>query len=296
MPIGWTDCDAKNGFVETCGSHGDLTCDLNVKGENIDMAEDSSIERKRVKVVIAVPNEGSTHYMAYDNRMLMMIHLGTLAERSKHEPVTKDGAIFEFFHFTAGRLLTPAARECLADHALNSGMDYMLMIDDDMTTPIDMFERLYNHNVDIVAPLAFTRNPPHMAVIYNCETGNDPVTKNDYFINHYVRNYPENKLVRCDAVGFGSALIKMDVIARMKKPYFMSTCGTGEDILFCYNAQQQAGAKVYMDTTTKLGHIGAPLVIDEAYAKWYWETQEKKDVKKEHSVYTKYDVKEAVAV
>lgn len=255
------------------------------------MAEDNPVtvpERKLVKVVIAVPNEGSTHYMAYDNRMMLMIHLGGLAERSKHEPVTRDGAVFEFFHFTAGRLLTPAAREALADNALTAGMDYMLMIDDDMITPMDLFERLYEHNVDIVAPLAFTRNAPHYAVIYECESGHDPVTRNDYFINHYARNYPENQLVRCDAVGFGSVLIKMDVIRRLEKPYFMSTCGTGEDILFCYNAQQKAGAKVYMDTSVKLGHIGAPLVIDEAYAKAYWATQEKRDVKKEYSEFKKY--------
>jgi hypothetical protein len=247
--------------------------------------------RKIVKVAVSIPNEGSTHFIAYDNRMMMMIHLGQLAERSKHEPVTKDGAIFEFYHFTAGRLLTPAARESLADHALNGGMDYMLMIDDDMTTPMDMFEKLYEHNVDVVAPLAFTRNPPHYAVIYECESGFDPVTKNDYFINHYARNYPENQLVQCDAVGFGSVLIKMDVIRQMKKPYFMSTCGTGEDILFCYNAQK-IGAKVYMDTSVKLGHISSPIVVDEAYAKNYWKMIEGKDVKKEYTMLNKYQKEE----
>lgn len=256
------------------------------------MAENNSVipaeGRKTVKVVIAVPNEGMTVPPAYDNRMLLMLHLGALAERSKHEAVTLDGAKFEFYHFTAGRLLTPAAREALTDHALAAGMDYMLQIDDDMTTPMDLFERLYNHDKDVVAPLAFTRNAPHYAVIYSCKSGFDPVTKNDYFINHYVRNYPENTLVRCDAVGFGAALIKMDVIRKMRKPYFMSTCGTGEDVLFCYNAQQQAGAKIFMDTSVKLGHIGAPQIIDEAYAKWYWETQEKKDVKKEFGTFSKY--------
>lgn len=246
--------------------------------------------RKVVKVVVAVPNEGSTQWQAYDNRMMFCIHIGALAERSKHEPVTKDGAIFEFFHFTAGRLLTPVAREALADQALNSDMDYMLMIDDDMITPMDLFERLYEHNVDIVAPIAFTRNAPHLAVIYRCETGWDPVAKTEYFINHYVRNYPENQLVRCDAVGFGAALIKMDVIKKMQKPYFMSTCGTGEDVYFCYRAHKLADAKVYMDTATKLGHLGHPITIDEAYAKMFWEKYEKKDVKKEYSTIREYEV------
>lgn len=262
------------------------------------MAEDNPIapERKRVKIVVAIPNEGATHWMAYDNHSNLMLHLGILAERSRHEPVTKDGAIIEIFHFTAGRLLTPAAREALADNALKAGMDYMLMIDDDMICPMDLLERLYDHNVDIVAPLAFTRNAPHYAVIYACESGFDPVSKSDYFINHYARNYPENQLVRCDAVGFGAALIKVEVLNRMAKPWFMSTCGTGEDILFCYNAQQKAGAKVYMDTSVKLGHLGAPVVIDEKLAKDYWENVEKKDVKKEYSLFDKYQTGKAVAV
>lgn len=254
------------------------------------MVEDNPVtERKRVKVVIAIPNEGATHWMAYDNHSMLMLHLGALGERSKYGPVTKDGAIIEFYHFTAGRLLTPAAREALADNALAAGMDYMLMIDDDMICPMDLFEKLYDHDVDIVAPLAFTRNAPHYAVIYSCETGIDPVSKQDYFINHYARNYPENQLVRCDAVGFGAALIKTEILTRMAKPWFMSTCGTGEDILFCYNAQQKAGAKVYMDTGTKLGHLGAPKVIDEALAKDYWTNVEKRDVKKEYSYFNKYE-------
>lgn len=246
------------------------------------------MERKKIKVVLAIPNEGITDWMAYDNHSMLMLHLGQIAERSKHEPVTNDGSIFEFFHFTAGRLLTPAAREALADNALQAGMDYMLMIDDDMICPMDMFEKLYNHNVDIVAPLAFTRNAPHYAVIYTCENGTDPVSRQEYFINHYARNYPENQLVRCDAVGFGAALIKMEVVQKMKKPYFMSTCGTGEDILFCYNAQK-VGAKVFMDTATKLGHIGAPIIIDETYAKNYWKNVEKKDIQKEYSYFDKYE-------
>jgi len=259
------------------------------------MDENNQLERKVVKVVIAIPNEGVTQWQAYDNHSLLMLHLGAIQERSKHEPVTKDGSIFEFYHFTAGRLLTPVARESLADHALAQGMDYMLMIDDDMLVPLDLFEKLYDHDVEIVAPLAFTRNSPHLPVIYRCEKGWDPVVKCDYFINHFARNYPKNQLVQCDAVGFGAVLIKMDVIKRMPKPYFMSTCGTGEDILFCYNAQQKAGAKIHMDTATKLGHLSHPTVIDEAYAEYFWKNVEKKDVEKEYTVMNKYDNAAAVA-
>lgn len=239
------------------------------------MAEDRPI----VKVVVCVPNEGHTVPPAYDNHMLFNQHLGGLQERSKAADF--DGPIFEFFHFTAGRLLTPAAREALAEEALKAGMDYMLMIDDDMILPHDLFEKLYRHGVDIVAPLAFTRNPPHYPVLYRQEKGFDPVTQSEYFINHYVRNYPKDSLIRCDAVGFGAVLIKVDVLNRMKKPWFMSTCGTGEDVLFCYKAYQEAGAVTYMDTSTKLGHLGAQIVIDEPYAEGYWKQVEGKDIARE---------------
>lgn len=254
------------------------------------MENEQKVERPLVKVVVAVPNEGHTQWQAYDNRMLLAIHLGVLQEKSKHEPVTKDGAIFEFGHFTAGRMLTPVAREALADAAVRGGMDYMLMIDDDMITPVDLFERLYEHHVEIVAPLAFTRNAPHLPVLYKSETGWDPVIKQRYFQNTFVRNYPKDTLVRCDAVGFGAVLIDMKVIRAMQKPYFMSTCGTGEDVYFCYRAQQQTGAKVYMDTATKLGHLGHPVTITEEYAEHFWKEYEKRDVEKDYTVMNKYPV------
>ncbi len=73
----------------------------------------------------------------------------------------------------------------------------------------------------------------------------------------------------------------------MKQPYFMSTCGTGEDVLFCYNARK-VGAQVFMDTSVKLGHIGPAMIIDEAYAKDYWATKEKRNIQKVDSPYLKY--------
>ena len=60
-------------------------------------------------------------------------------------------------------------------HALygkqNVEADYILFIDDDMICPPDLFERLYKHQKDIVAALAFTRYPPHKPVIYKLTKG-----------------------------------------------------------------------------------------------------------------------------
>ena len=176
-----------------------------------------------------------------------------------------DDVEYEFYWSTIGRVLTPLARERLTEMALKTGMAYMLMIDDDMVIPMDMFERLIRHNVDVVAPLAFMRMSPHSPVIYRVIEGYDKVRCMDYYVTQIVKNYPKDKLVECDAVGFGSALIKMDVVRKMTPPYFMSTTQSGEDLWFCKQARD-AGAKIYMDTSVKLGHLGIPpLITEETY-------------------------------
>jgi len=251
-------------------------------------------EPNTVRVCVAIPSMGYCHVEAYCNRLVNFMHLGKLeegakvargmaelianrdpklaqeilAEWVKMHPIQSSreihGKRFEFRFAVIGRIFTPVAREEAAKMCVEWDCDYLYMIDDDMLCPDDMFERLYAHNVDIVAPLAFTRNYPHKPVIYAAIEGYDHVNKKDYFMNTSVMNYPKDKLVECDAVGFGAALIKRWVLDKMDTPRFMSTCGTGEDILFCYKAKK-VGARVFMDTATKLGHLSRPLNIDEEY-------------------------------
>jgi hypothetical protein len=228
------------------------------------------LDKKIVRVMFAVPNEGGTEPEAYDDRMCFTARLGmlhVLSEFGLHEFEEKkfdypEGHAFKFHIATIGKVFTALARERLAEAALEANMDYLLMIDDDMLCPVDIFERLYKHNVDIVAPLAFSRYPPHKPVIYRVNSGIDPMTRKPFYINYPVLNYPRNQLVECDAVGFGAVLIKCDVLKKIPKPRFMVTSGAGEDIHFCYMAAKE-GYKVYMDTSIKLGHLGMPRIITE---------------------------------
>lgn len=216
---------------------------------------------KVVRVAVCIPNEGHTHVEAYANRLENFMYLGRLQERGLHQ---NESPRFEFFFLTLGRIFTPLAREEAVKWAMEINADRIFFIDDDMICPNDLFERLYRHDVDLIAPLAFTRNFPHKAVLYQIKEGWDPVAKQEYFINHHVDLYPKDSLVECDAVGFGAALIKTDIIKKMVAPYFMSTNATGEDILFCHKARK-AGARIFMDTATKLGHLSHPIEVTEAY-------------------------------
>lgn len=234
------------------------------------------IEPKVYKVAISIPSEGHTLPEAYDNHLVMAFHLGAWQEKIKNEnrPIQ-----YEFYWFTTGRLLTPLAREKLISEALKGGMDYILMYDDDMVLPIDMIQEMLldielHPEIDVLAPLAFMRNPPHYAVMYTSVEGYDSTTHSSYFINNFVKNYPRNKLVECDAVGFGAVLIKMEIVKKMRAPYCFSTTGSGEDIFFCYKAKKEARARIFMDTHIKLGHISKPPIVDEEYFdKWVKENK-----------------------
>lgn len=215
-----------------------------------------------IKICIAIPNEGMTVPPAYINRLLFAHHVGKI--------VGENPGKYEIFYGNTGRLLTPLARERLIEFAMEKNCDYMLMIDDDMIVPHDMLFRLLEtmeeHKADVVAPLAFMRNPPHFPVIYRIKEGYDHVAKKDYFLREFVKNYPKDSVVECEAVGFGSALIRMSMVARMRKPYFMSTTSYGEDIWFCRCAGKEANAKIMVDTRIKLGHLGQhPVITEEVY-------------------------------
>lgn len=223
------------------------------------------------KVAISVPNEAFVLPEAYENHMAISFHLGKLQKEFEEQ---NRNPRYEFYRFTTGRLLTAMAREKMITASLESGMDYILMMDNDMLYPVDfvecMLQDMEQHpEIDILAPLAFMRNPPHYAVMYTVTEGYDAMVHKSYYINQFVKNYPRNKLVECDAVGFGAVLIKMDLVKKMTKPYCFSTTGTGEDIWFCMKAKKEANARVFMDTRIKLGHLMNPKAVDEEYYdKW----------------------------
>lgn len=253
-------------------------------------------EKKTVKVLFAIPNEDGVLVDAYDNRLISARHLGAL-EVLSHFGVKEyggqhwdfpDDVQFEFHQATIGNVLTPVARERIAEIAVGEKFDYIFFVDDDMICPRDLFERLYKHQKDIVAALAFTRFAPHRPVLYLIEEGYDQVAKKNYYTSKSYFNYPKDTLVQCDAVGFGAVLIKVDVFNKLQQPWFTPGTGRGEDIQFCYDAGK-AGYKVYMDTATKLGHLGPPKVIDEAV---YEKETDNKELRKVYGSPLKYEGEE----
>lgn len=229
------------------------------------------VSEKVYKVAISIPNESYIPVESYDNHLNIASHIGKIQEIWRFE---KRNPRYEFGWFTTGRILTPYAREKLAESALKEGYDFILMMDNDMLYPIDFIECMLldmeeHPEIDVLAPLAFMRNKPYLAVIYSTTEGYDPDTHKSYFFSDFVKNYPKDTLVECDAVGFGAALIKTSLLKKMKTPFFMSTAGSGEDIWFCHKAKKETGAHIFMDTRIKLAHLGTPTVVDEELREKY---------------------------
>jgi hypothetical protein len=245
-----------------------------------------------IRVLVGFPHEGMTTSEVYCNRLANIKHLGHLEERGK---LLKETPRFEFFMKTCGRMHVHVARDEMAKTAVAMNADYLFMIDDDMVAPDDLFERLWTDDKDIVAPLAFTRNFPHKPVMYSCIEGWDPVIQQEHFTNHAVMRYPKDKLVQCDAVGFGAVLIKTSVLRGLEQPWFMNPNKTGEDINFCYQAKKK-GFYTWMDTRIKLGHLSHPIIVTEEYvekqrAAFGIKTEE---FEKRHGEYKKYDEREPI--
>lgn len=234
----------------------------------------TSVEKKVLKVMVGIPLKGHTPPRSYHDRMLMWKLLGN-QEASDFYQDKSPRYVFNFG--SVGEMLIPYARERLAEGALAEGCDYLFMIDDDMLAPPDLFYKLVAHDKDIVAALAFTRNPDHRPVIYETVEGFSHEAGKSYGFTRFVNNYPRNTLVECDAVGFGAVLIKTSTFKALPQPWFFGMERTGEDITFCVKARK-AGFKVFMDTSIKLGHLGTPCIITEEYSdQWNRMTPEERE-------------------
>ncbi len=226
----------------------------------------------KYKVAIGIPVAGDTQPESFDNLLLFAQWVGSW---DKEMELKNTSPRYEFYWYSTGRILTAFAREKLVEEAIKARCDYILMIDNDMLLPPayvkNMFKNLQEHpEIDILAPLAFMRNPPHFPVIYSVTEGYDANRGTTYYTNNVVKNYPKDQLIECDAVGFGSVLINMRILKKMSSPFFMSTTGSGEDIWFCNKARSEADARIFVDTRIKLGHLGNPIIIDEEFAEKHW--------------------------
>ena len=147
-------------------------------------------------------------------------------------------------------------RNKIVQKFLNSGLDYLLMIDDDVTPPanvLDILDFLADKEVDIASPVMFTMQKREVATLAVRRTKDGKYTTIDL--------KDKDGLLEVDATGTGCIFIKREVLENpeMKSPFmnYYDTDGvktTGLDFNFCTRAKK-LGYGVFVHLDYVAGHF-----------------------------------------
>jgi len=206
------------------------------------------IWKDKITVLVCEPTAGIIDYQAHESCCDLISSL------KAYEYVSN----YKFFKTCLGKLLIHYARESFAEYAVKMGFDYIMFIDDDHIWDNQMFQKLekYLKDYDIVAPLCVQRQEPYNPVVYKVDyeqTQQGELLKSRLYCNEKDINRGD-VITDAQAIGFGCAIIKVDLFKRMERPWFMSMAPLGEDILFCAKASR-IGAKIVVDTNVESGHL-----------------------------------------
>lgn len=137
----------------------------------------------------------------------------------------------------------------------NDEFSHVLFLDIDHYHHAETIKKLVSHNKPCVSGLSFRRSYPFDPIMFSYD-GNK--------FNNIV-NWEENELVKVDAVGAASLLVEVDILKKIKSPWFemnykFGNGVVGEDFAFCLKVKE-LGYDVYIDTSCTNKHIGT-LEID----------------------------------
>jgi hypothetical protein len=170
-----------------------------------------------------------------------------------------------------------AARNALMLGFLDSGLDYLLCVDNDCKFSPQAVLRLLSHNLPMAAGCMYTRSlPPRPTIGHYIGQATDGTHRYRYAevvrrILHKAAEHgvtdenAENDMVfparpddllEVDGCGFHFVLIRRDVAAALAPPYFqfMGSTTAGEDYYFCRKVKA-AGFPIYLDVAVQTGHI-----------------------------------------
>ena len=196
------------------------------------------------RTLIGIPTIGHMHHKFFK----------TVLTLAKPEGITIE---------TLPRTLPHVARNSLAEMAVENGFDYMFYLDDDMLfNDIHLLTNFISHldqhpEVDVIGPVAYMRNPPFYPCVFMEDPSNDP-----YYTLFTERDKGK---VEVDMVTCACTLVRVDLLRKMKKPWFeFKTIGSemiGEDVYFCRKAKREHGATIICDTDQDVWHIGDNLLV-----------------------------------
>lgn len=156
-----------------------------------------------------------------------------------------------------------AARNKLAQRALDAGAGWVFFVDDDQVFAPDILRSMLGHDKPMVSGHILLRVPPHRTVGYEYfpvtpETTDAELLERWRTSENITPAPGQRGLVECGHGGTGGLLIAREVFEAVPRPWFeMGRAGAesaGEDSWFILRARR-AGFPFYVDLDAPMGHL-----------------------------------------
>lgn len=162
-----------------------------------------------------------------------------------------------------------AARNRMADKALELGVGYLMMVDGDVTVPRDALANMLEHGADFVGGYYLRRREDNVPSELTCACKLADAKGRPYFNYTLESSYTKGELsdmrengenlVEIHGCGLGCALVKTDVFKAIPRPWFKWVNYSNgdvltEDLYFCEELRK-AGVPRHLDTRVACGHL-----------------------------------------
>lgn len=172
------------------------------------------------------------------------------------------------------RSMPDKARNGIVEQALKTApdIDFFFFLDDDtvISNPeilVHLAQTAEERNLDVLAPIAYKRNPPYHPCIFRHRKG-------PYYDSIDCVEKDADPVFEVDAVHFAATIVRPSVFEKVPKPWFefltIEGAPVGEDIVFCRKLKA-AGVKLYADFGVEVGHIATPTVVTGDISRAYRE-------------------------
>lgn len=193
---------------------------------------------------ICIPSSGQVKAKFAVSLASMMCRIGAARLKEGIEEQRVNVYLLEGSNIAENRLK-------LVKRAMEAGGTHVVFIDDDMSFPNDMLQRLLAHNLPIVA-CNYPRRRPHKGFVAGKLDGTMMLT-----------TATSTGLEEALWTGFGFAVIEIEVFKRVSLPWFVNAWVadaqgfTTEDIPFCAKARE-AGYRILIDhdASKQVQHCG----------------------------------------
>lgn len=149
--------------------------------------------------------------------------------------------------------LGPRNRWLAGQQAIQTGCDYLWLVDNDMSIPTDALPRLLDQDKDLIGADYSYRRFPLQSTVKMLNAAREIIVADR-------STFPAHPFV-CHAIGSGCKLVKVSALKRIPQPWFALAWGQDgdlsktDDVWFCEQAKS-VDIETWCDPSIQVGHIG----------------------------------------